>query len=75
MPDTAEGKGDTMEFVGKDRKVNEWIEGVQKNRGINAELTLDYCRKIEEYAKAAGITPKEYVDNISLKIFLLLVFP
>ena len=40
-----------MEFVGKDRKVNEWIEGVQKNRGINAELTLDYCRKIEEYAK------------------------
>lgn len=51
MPETAKGEGDTMEFAGKDRKVSEWIEGVQKNRGINAELTLDYCRKIEEYAK------------------------
>lgn len=40
-----------MEFAGKDRKVNEWISEVQKNRGIDAELTLDYCKKIEEYAR------------------------
>ena len=31
--------------------VNDWIEGVLKNRGVDAELTLGYCRQIEKYAK------------------------
>ena len=40
-----------MEFAGKDQVVNQWIEGVKANRGVNAELTLSYCQKIENYAK------------------------
>ena len=40
-----------MEFAEKDQSVNAWVAGVQKNRGVDAELTLDYCRKIEAYAK------------------------
>ena len=40
-----------MELAGKDRKVNDWISEVHKSRGIDAERTLDYCKKIEEYAK------------------------
>lgn len=40
-----------MEYAGQDRYVNEWIAGVQTNRGIDAERTLDYCRKIENYAR------------------------
>lgn len=39
-----------MEFAGRDEKISEWVAGVQKNRGVDAELTLDYCKKIEAYA-------------------------
>ena len=31
--------------------VNEWVEGVLKNRGWDAKQTIAYCKKIEGYAK------------------------
>jgi len=40
-----------MEHFVKEQEVNRWVSEVQKNRGVDAELTLDYCKKIEEYAK------------------------
>jgi len=40
-----------MELLAKEQDVNRWTSEVLKNRGIDAELTLDYCKKIEEYAK------------------------
>ena len=31
--------------------VNAWVNEVLRNRGVNAELTLKYCRDIEQYAE------------------------
>lgn len=40
-----------MEFGEYNEAVNVWISEVLHNRGVNAELTLKYCRDIEEYAE------------------------
>lgn len=40
-----------MEFGEYNEAVNAWISEVLHNRGVNAELTLKYCRDIEEYAE------------------------
>lgn len=40
-----------MDFSGYSSQVLEWIEGVQKNRGIDATATLRLCENIKEYAK------------------------
>lgn len=40
-----------MDFNGYSSQVLEWIEGVQKNRGIDAQTTLRLCENIKEYAK------------------------
>lgn len=40
-----------MEFGEYNEAVNVWIGEVLHNRGVNAELTLKYCRDIEEYAE------------------------
>ena len=39
-----------MEGYENNHVVEEWIQGVYVNRGINAELTLKYCAEIERYA-------------------------
>ena len=31
--------------------IEEWIQGVYANRGINAVATLEYCDRILEYGK------------------------
>lgn len=40
-----------MDFNGYSSQVLEWIEGVQRNRGIDAHATLKLCENIKEYAK------------------------
>lgn len=39
-----------MEFGEYSEAVNAWVNEVLRNRGVNAELTLKYCRDIEQYA-------------------------
>lgn len=39
-----------MEFGEYNEAVNVWVGEVLRNRGVNAQLTLKYCRDIEEYA-------------------------
>lgn len=39
-----------MEFGEYSGAVNAWVNEVLRNRGVNAELTLKYCRDIEQYA-------------------------
>lgn len=40
-----------MEFGEYSGAVNAWVNEVLRNRGVNAELTLKYCRDIEQYAE------------------------
>jgi len=40
-----------MVFTEKEQNVNEWIAGVRESRGADAQRTLDFCQKIEEYAR------------------------
>ena len=39
-----------MDQSGYQEKVKEWMEQVQKNRGVNAAEVLKYCAEIEKYA-------------------------
>ena len=39
-----------MDYGEYNEAVRAWMNEVQKNRGVNAELTLKYCRDIEQYA-------------------------
>lgn len=36
------------------KEIRSWIDGVKKNRGVNAKLTLQYCSDIERYAQENG---------------------
>lgn len=39
-----------MDYGEYNEAVRAWMNEVQRNRGVNAELTLKYCRDIEQYA-------------------------
>lgn len=41
-----------MDYGEYNEAVRAWMNEVQRNRGVNAELTLKYCRDIEQYAMA-----------------------
>lgn len=40
-----------MDFSEYNEVVGAWLKEVLRNLGVDAELTLKYCRDIEEYAK------------------------
>ena len=41
-----------MDYGEYNEAIRAWMKEVQKNRGVNAELTLKYCMDIEQYAMA-----------------------
>lgn len=43
-----------MDFGEYNEAVTVWVNEVLRNRGVNAELTLKYCRDIEQYAEKTG---------------------
>lgn len=45
-----------MDFREYSNMVREWIQKVLDNRGINAELMIENCKKIEQYAVENGDT-------------------
>ena len=40
-----------MDFNAYSSEVLEWLEGVRKNRGTDAEKTLMLCKNIRDYAR------------------------